>query len=488
MANGDIGEIYARTAQENSLFPALLVQDRIISHGQFWLIAQAFAKRMQTYGVDRKSLVAISTSDVVVSLSLLVATALLGCRFVVASAALANAQRFRPTHFFRSSEMKAARTVPFVEIDASWAPQAQNVASGTSTNFPGFADSDDPWMILHTSGTTGTPKYLVLSHRVVLDRTRAVSDDFPFAATTLATLFGCTARPFYARALGALLNGCAIADGTDVEHWRQMGVNYVCGSPLQAAAHFRDLQSAAKFERIETSGGRLSDPDAACLLDNFQTVIDIYGATETNKSFANVVSRRDDGTILRTGKPLDSLVEITGVDGQNCAPGTLGTVRIRNPYLVDRYVGEPEKTATSFRDGWFYPGDLARWTDEGALEIVGREDDILSIGGVKTFATLIDFTVALVPGVSDAICAANPAGTATEALHLFVKFEQLVSRAECVELIAKTVFAKFRLVLPSENIYAVENIPRNEAGKPLRQVAQQRLAERLRARAVTSST
>ena len=158
-------------------------------------------------------------------------------------------------------------------------------------------------------------------------------------------------------------------------------------------------------------------------------------------------------------------------------------MRVRNPYLAPGYLGQPEKTAQSFRDGWFYPGDIGTWTPDGALEIIGREDDLMSIGGVKIYAGLIDMMLSLVPGVQEAICFKSPKAGAAEQLLAFVRFDPLVRRDECSEAIRQAVSDRFGLLLAMGNIHAIDRIPRDENGKPQRALAQKMILEKATVRA-----
>jgi len=61
----------------------------------------------------------------------------------------------------------------------------------------------------------------------------------------------------------------------------------------------------------------------------------------------------------------------------------VGRVRARSELLCAGYLGEPEATAQMFRNGWFYPGDLAVLKPGRQLKVLGRSDDLLNIGGQK---------------------------------------------------------------------------------------------------------
>ncbi|MDX5402705.1 MAG: AMP-binding protein, partial [Rhodobacterales bacterium] len=322
-----IGACFCEVARRHPEFPAIVLHGAEINYRELWFIVRRFAQRMKELGADQHGIVALNTSDPLVSIAALLASALLGSQFVIAGPNLARTKALQPTLFLRSAEMHEGRRRTYHLIDETWWPGPEQDADFSLDEFKPV-DLDAPWLAQHTSGTTGTPKYLSLSQKMVLDRTAAISGDFPTAATTVAMLFASTSRPFQARAIGALLNACTIVTGADPAQWRRCGVNYVCGSPLQAADFFRTLEPGRKFQRIETSGGRLSDPDAAVLLDHFQTVIDIYGASETNKTFATLIERGPDGAIVRTGRPLDSEVQIVDRNGQPCPVEVAGTVRV----------------------------------------------------------------------------------------------------------------------------------------------------------------
>lgn len=402
--DGDLAQAFRRVALEYQDFPAIVSPRLEMTYAQLFSVAVSFSRRMQSLGVTRTSVVAINTGDTAASLAMLLATSFLGCQFVVASMVIAQQKVVRPTHFFKTVEAVGKKNVPFVTIDASWLPQQPCDLVTALNDFEGFEHQDDVWMLLHTSGTTGNPKMLGLSHGAVFRRTIAVSEDFPTAQTTMASLFGNTSRPFYARALGCLLHAGTIVDSYDVSFWKTAGVNVVFGSPRQLDRFFTENTVQSKIARLEVSGAKLTDALVIKLSDEFHQIIDVYGSSETSKSFANIIERGPDGEVRRKGKQLDSVIEILDDSGSTCPPGVPGTVRVRNDDMTPGYIAAPQATAKSFKDGWFYPGDIAKWGLQNQLEVIGRNDDVLSFGGLKLDAALIDLIINVTPGVNDTIC------------------------------------------------------------------------------------
>ena len=165
---------------------------------------------------------------------------------------------------------------------------------------------------------------------------------------------------------------------------------------------------APRMPLIQVSGAKLSDADAAILLQSFDTVEDVYGSSETSKSFVNVKTLSQ-GRVVTRGQPLDSEVQIIGADGEPCTrPGSEGTVRIRNGYMASAYIAEPQATEKAFRDGWFYPGDLGWWGPAGELVISGRLDEIINLGGEKVDPTTVDEVLCSVRGITGAASFRDP--------------------------------------------------------------------------------
>ncbi len=465
----NIGFAFAGIAREAGEFPALVTHEYVLTYGDLWRMVYSFAKRLQDLGVDHDSVVALNTGEKVVSISALLATALLGAQFVPTDMELARQKPVKPTHFIKSAEAAGARAVAFIDIDESWLPTQDTPVDPDPSEFPGYSDRDAPWLILHTKGSTGRAKFIKLSQRIVFDRTRATHLDFPVGKLTLAPLYGCTTRPFFARAIGVLLNRCSLVDSPDINFWRQAGVNAVCCSPTQASKWFENIVPGRKFPIIEVAGGKLPEHEVRNLLDLFEEVHDVYGASETNKSFTNVITLGSNGRIKRRGLPVETTrVEVLNSHGDVCAPGQIGMIRVKNDYLAAGYINEPEATAKSFREDCFYPGDIASWGANGELEIIGRDDDVINLGGNKVDAMLIDLTMKLVPGVRDAICFKNPKDGAANELLAFVEFEDPGNRGSVTADLEEFCLKKIGLFLTPKKFRMINKVPRSEGGHPMR--------------------
>ncbi len=205
-----------------------------------------------------------------------------------------------------------------------------------------------------------------------------------------------------------MLNACTIIDTIDIAFMRAQGVNLVCGAPRTAMQWLAGRTITPHMPLIQVSGAKLSDADAALLLQSFDTVEDVYGSSETSKSFVNVKTLSH-GRLVTRGQPLDSEVQIIDAEGKSCTlPGSKGTVRIRNGYMASAYIAEPQATEKAFRDGWFYPGDSGWWGPAGELVISGRLDEIINLGGEKVDPSTVDEVLCSVRGITGAASFRDP--------------------------------------------------------------------------------
>lgn len=403
----NIGAALARVAAEHPDRDAIVAADLRLSYSKVWKIVQAFAVNMQGIGIGQDTTVALDSRDLIASVSVMAATTLLGARFVLHNPMTGIEPG--PLVVLYSPDRPAPKVegARVVQMTAAWSPMSTPVEPETATGFAGALSAEAPWWTIHTSGTTGQPKALLLSQRIAFDRSVAVAGDFLAGETRFVSIFPCHTRPFFVRAMAALVNGATILDAVDPAILAAEGVTLFAGSPRGVQDWLTTWKPKQRFARVQVSGAPFSDAIAARMLATFDAVDDVYGAGETNKSFVNRRTLRA-GQVCRIGLPQDSTIEVRRPDGQPCATGEVGEVRVRNGYLAPGYRDAPEATRRAFRGGWFHPGDLAKYEPNGALTIVGRVDQIINLGGTKVDPVEIEEVLHDVPGVRQAAVFLDP--------------------------------------------------------------------------------
>ncbi len=242
--------------------------------------------------------------------------------------------------------------------------------------------SDDPALLLYTSGTTGQPKAALLTHGNLLASATAVNLAWRWHADDCLLL----ALPlFHLHGLGVGVNGalCAGAsfalrqkfDPDDVAEQVERGTSMFFGVPaMYQRLATADRLVALKPLRLLVSG---SAPLSAALAEQVaaaagQMPLERYGMTETVMLTSNPYEgERRPGTV---GFPLPG-VEVRLVQGE---------VEVRGPNVISGYYrGQSPESFTA--DGWFRTGDLGEFDQDGYLRLVGRSKELIITGGYNVY-------------------------------------------------------------------------------------------------------
>jgi fatty-acyl-CoA synthase/long-chain acyl-CoA synthetase len=188
-----------------------------------------------------------------------------------------------------------------------------------------------------------------------------------------------------------------------------------------------------------------------------------YGTNHIgNVAFADAsLQRRHPDTIGRPARDIE--IEVVDSDHQPLPRGELGRVRVRGPGFPTAYLDDSDATARDFRDGWYYPGDLAILTDDGDILFKGRLDDVINFDGVKIFPSEIEQELLRHPDVAEAVAFALPSLRFGQAPAAAVRLHRQTDLQQLLE------FCRDRLGLRGpENIFVVTDLPKNAMGKVMR--------------------
>jgi acyl-CoA synthetase (AMP-forming)/AMP-acid ligase II len=170
---------------------------------------------------------------------------------------------------------------------------------------------------------------------------------------------------------------------------------------------------------VSTTGKLLPDERAAIRSRLAARVIDYYGSTGTGP--IAVIREAADGTDpVAVGRAVIGMdVEIVDTSGSVLPSAAVGRIRVRGP-AVSANFGAVDSGLNSFRDGWYYPGDLGHMSPEGILHLDDRESDLIKRGGQMVYTQEVEQVLRRYPGVVDAAVVGAPSDSLGQEVVAFV--------------------------------------------------------------------
>lgn len=323
--------------------------------------------------------------------------------------------------------------------------------------------------IFPSSGTTGIPKHIAISHEMMLRRLSARQRGTPFtAAMRLLSAIGPANHYWFRDALNCLSVGGLQVLAPLVKATPGHRINYLIAPP-EVLARFvarlpPDARPLPELETVEVGGADLPAPLAALVAKHLcANIVHAYGSTE-----AGPVARASRKALQEcpgAAGYLDEGVEAQAVDANDAplAPGANGILRMRGDCCIAGYAGNAEASARHFRGGWFYPGDLGSVSRDGMLTITGRVDELINRGGAKINPALIDQVLLSVTGVGDA------ASFAMENALGRVEIGAAIVPNGPIDRAALQAHCKARLGMNAPLFFMkLRRLPRNDTGKVMR--------------------
>jgi malonyl-CoA/methylmalonyl-CoA synthetase len=361
-------------------------------------------------------------------------------------------------------------------------PGARLHRSAPAASIAPAATGGAPALMLFTSGTTGKPKGVVLSHESLAATCRSLHEAWGWRADdrllhvlplhhthgVIVALMGplwAGARvrftAFDARRLWGELAGASVFMAVPTIYVRLMEA-FRAASPGDQAA----WRAAAAGLRLFTSG---SAALSAGLLEEFraatgQTILERYGMTEIGMALSNPLEGpRVPGAV---GRPLPGVtVDLVADDGRPCGTDEPGELRVRTPQLFSGYHGDPEATARSFDpEGRFRTGDTGVRDGSGVIRLLGRTStDVLKSGGYKLSALEIEEALRAHPAIAEVAVIGLPDETWGDRVTACV----VLRPGQALSLEELRDWARERLApykLPRE-LRLLAELPRNAMGK-----------------------
>lgn len=377
-------------------------------------------------------------------------------------------------------------TITLKQICETYEPYRENPGS----------KSDDVVLILSTSGTTGRPKAVLISHNALIFSETTFSrglhltqDDVMFMPAPLNHATG-----FNHGLITPLLLGGRVVLQQEfrareaIEIMNNEGVTWSMGATpfifdLLNCAEENDL----KFETLKLyicGGAPVPGTMVQRAHEHGLKLCECYGSTESCPHLAVPPEHCLEWNGNWSGIAFEGIeVKVVDEHGNEVPHGTQGEEISRGPHMFSGYLKNPEATAKDLNDdGWFFSGDLCIQDEEGRVKINGRKKEILIRGGINISANEVDNNLDGCPGVGAHATIGLPDDRLGERICTFIVqtgdvTPTLDSIAEYLDSIG--VAKRLR----PEHIEFIDAIPMTESGKVKRHQLADELDRRLKERA-----
>jgi acyl-CoA synthetase (AMP-forming)/AMP-acid ligase II len=343
---------------------------------------------------------------------------------------------------------------------------------------PAVASHDDGTAVFHifpSSGTTGNPKHVAITHDMVARRvlSRGLMAPLPDNPVQICTIgFG---SHFGFKSLLRVLwaGGLIVLPGKPVAKSvppliRRHQVNYLVTSAFTLERIIASLPPEAEpfpsLVGIEF-GGSLMPRQVYDLARQrlCARIVSLYGTTESgaiaSAPMAELIGHP--GAVGRVHRSVE--IRTADADGNPLPPAAEGILWVRTDTCVPCYFGDTNASASAFRDGWFCTGDTGTVSGNGLLTLAGRTGELINNGGDKVSPRVIEDVLSSQPGIREAAAFGAPDATGV------IRVWAAIVTDGPVDMPALTALCNKRLKHNAPRfIIKMKALPRNDAGKILR--------------------
>lgn len=330
------------------------------------------------------------------------------------------------------------------------------------------ARPEDGALMLFTSGTTGRPKGVLLSHRNLSSSIESFTRAWRWSVEDNLAL--CLPL-FHLHGLGVAVHG-SLAMGSQMSLAPRFASSWVCESVREARStmffgvptmYHRLVESPGVSElsgmRLMVSGSAPLPSATGHALEKAcgQRVLERYGMSETVMNLSNPYEGE---------RRLGSIgFELPGVS-MRLSEGDSGEILLRGDNVFSNYWHDETATAEAFDDcGWFKTGDIGRYEDDGYVRLVGRSKELIISGGYNVYPREVEECICQIPGVREAAVIGVPSLEWGEKIVGYVVADDSRVTEEVVLRHCRENLLRYKV---PASIALVGSLPRNHLGKILR--------------------
>jgi fatty-acyl-CoA synthase/long-chain acyl-CoA synthetase len=485
-----MGDGLRRNAWKFPLKIAAKDRFREINYADLNARVNRLARGLLSIGVKRGDGVALSVGNRIEHLEIVFATAKIGALAIpldvkwkaleLASVVAALEPRFIFLQedcfgeFDRAKELKDLSSIKAVRLSSDLS--YDGLLNGPNSDEPDVrVGEDDPFAVMLTSGTTGFPKGCLATQRTFVFHCINNAIEKGLGAHDKAIL----SSPIYFNAGRSFTLGIIYFGGTVILHERfdaeevlqtieREKVTYVGAVPVMCERMLHVLETkkydTSSLRCLAITGGKVHPAVLESLQKNVTP--NIYRTYASTDSGQMAISKPGDAASKANsaGRPVWCVdLRIVDDDGKPMPVGEVGEIICQSPLATHGYYKNPDATNASFRDGWFYTGDLGYFDEAGYLYVAGRKKDMVKSGGISIYPLEIESVFYSHPDILEeaVIGVADPQwGEALKAVVVLKPGAQL--SAEALQQFCKERLSAYKV---PKSVEFVESLPHTEVGK-----------------------
>ena len=335
--------------------------------------------------------------------------------------------------------------------------------------------------LCYTSGTTGSPKGAVMTHRALMSEyvSCIVECEHTAADRVLAALPLYHTAQLHCFTMPQLMAGAEIvlieapAPAQCLELIEQHRVTSFFAPPTVWINLLRhpdfDRRDLSCLQRIYYGAAIMPVPVLHELRRRIPGVraFNCYGQSEMSPLATVLKPEEHDARPASVGRPvLHVQTRVVDLDMNDVPPGTQGEIVHRSPHLMLRYWDNERATAEAFAGGWFHSGDVGTMDEAGYLFVVDRIKDVINTGGVLVASREVEDALFTHPAIAECAVIAIPDEKWIEAIAAVVvlRDDAEVTEAALIDH-ARATLAPFKL---PKRVFFADVLPKNTAGKLLK--------------------
>lgn len=293
----------------------------------------------------------------------------------------------------------------------------------------------DAAIMMYTSGTTGLPRGVMLSHEALLTRVDIDIKEMAFRPTSVVL---CALPLFHVTCVSSYISLCigaelVIAGSRKAEDIialiNKFSVTHMGLVPFM----MRDITSYLERKTISINslelviyGGEPIDESLLMLCHRYFScdLLQGYGMTEADSAITMLLPEHHKiPRLLSTvGKVVPGMeLRIVDAEGANCAAGVVGEIVVKTPTLTMGYWADASYSAEVIRDGWYWTGDIGMLDEDGFLTLIDRKNNLVITGGENVYPLEVSRCIRSIgPDIVDAVVVGVPDAHWGESLAAFV--------------------------------------------------------------------